>query len=772
MKKKALLVGINKYKYVSCLRGCVNDVKNMNHILQTYFEFKQENIRSLIDESVTRDHLMSRLSWLIDDAEPGDVLVFHFSGHGSQIIDRGVLDELNDHRDEILCLYDMDFRNANSFLTDDDFSKTFNRLPKGVNLSVIIDSCHSGTATREIESLQREVKATPTIQYRYLLPPDDIALRERSIPISVRRFTKSVGRNCADVGINHILLAACEDRESAADAYIADSFNGAFSYNLCKWIRDTNGNLTYQDLIIRVQRSLLHNGFAQKPQLEGPRELQGRKMFSATEESQVRVSDSLYKNRYCITQKNLSLPVAQGIILGTASEFNGTVRVNNLSSSKTRDLIGESNPEVIEGLENGGFIVSNVLEFQPVKQRSLDKGEQLEPLQLQVECGPKEETVFLTAENGIWKWYFGESERTYRTGLRAPGVESHIKSFKIPFITQEITTRGIRSKFIYCLKFIKDWVDEQVEGAINGIISKIEEKNVKEGFGVITDDFNNIQPFNDLPSLKGKKILLFIHGTFSSTAGGFGAITGDTIKRWKNKYDMILGFDHKTLSKTPKENSREMLKILPDGFQVDIISHSRGGLVLRSLTELCQSELVKKAIVVNKAIMVGTPNAGTTLADPIRWKTMADLLTTLFSLTGGAWLKIALPFLTGVIRYLSSKLDNPEVIPGLWAQNPNSPFLTTLNPDQKPPNTTYAAITSDFEPRNFFQKAVLENILDMVADAFFGYANDMVVNTKNMTSIEIADEYHQHFTQERNVHHCNYFTFKETIDAIERFMET
>ncbi len=115
MSKKALLVGVNKYKYVRSLKGCVNDVRNMADILTSYYGFSTNEIRTIVDENVTRNNLMQRLDWLIDEAKEGDMLLFHFSGHGSQIQDRDG-DELDDGMDEILCLHDMDFRNPDSYL--------------------------------------------------------------------------------------------------------------------------------------------------------------------------------------------------------------------------------------------------------------------------------------------------------------------------------------------------------------------------------------------------------------------------------------------------------------------------------------------------------------------------------------------------------------------------------------------------------------------------------------------------------------------------------
>ena len=101
MARKALLVGINDYQGVSDLRGCVNDVLDMHFSLRSLFGFKTEEIRTLTNDRATKDHITHRLRWLTEGAKSGDYLVFHFSGHGSQIRDRN-RDELVDHLDEII----------------------------------------------------------------------------------------------------------------------------------------------------------------------------------------------------------------------------------------------------------------------------------------------------------------------------------------------------------------------------------------------------------------------------------------------------------------------------------------------------------------------------------------------------------------------------------------------------------------------------------------------------------------------------------------------
>jgi len=112
--KKALLVGINIYdpSLGSNLNGCVNDVENIRDILINYFGFDPDNVRVITDSRATKFNILERLSWLLNGNKDGDEIVFHYSGHGSQIRDRNG-DELNDGLDEILCVGGKSIINTN-----------------------------------------------------------------------------------------------------------------------------------------------------------------------------------------------------------------------------------------------------------------------------------------------------------------------------------------------------------------------------------------------------------------------------------------------------------------------------------------------------------------------------------------------------------------------------------------------------------------------------------------------------------------------------------
>jgi len=84
-RKLALLVGINQYRELP-LAGCVTDVELQRQLLRHRFGFAAADILTLTDQQATREAIEAAfVSHLIEQAKPGDVVVFHFSGYGSSV---------------------------------------------------------------------------------------------------------------------------------------------------------------------------------------------------------------------------------------------------------------------------------------------------------------------------------------------------------------------------------------------------------------------------------------------------------------------------------------------------------------------------------------------------------------------------------------------------------------------------------------------------------------------------------------------------------------
>lgn len=269
MAKRAVLIGINKYQIPgSDLSGCVNDVKNLSGVLTTYYGFARKDITTLTDLQATKKAMQSAIQRLIKSGKKGDVLLLHYSGHGSNVPDNDG-DEA-DHRDEILCPTDLDWKNP---LSDDWLRKTFNTLRKGVSLTVIMDCCHSGSITR------MPPQADAPIKPRFLPCPLDLMAVEsgRKLRGTVRGQLGKASRaskrksDIVNVDIGELLITGCRDTQTSADAHIGGAYNGALTYYLVESIEEAEGKLTYRELHQRTSAKLKQNDFDQIPQLEGQR---------------------------------------------------------------------------------------------------------------------------------------------------------------------------------------------------------------------------------------------------------------------------------------------------------------------------------------------------------------------------------------------------------------------------------------------------------------------------------------------------------------------
>ena len=83
------------------------------------------------------------------------------------------------------------------------------------------------------------------------------------------------------------------------------------------------------------------------------------------------------------------------------------------------------------------------------------------------------------------------------------------------------------------------------------------------------------------------RCLLFIHGTFDTVAGCFTRLPDATLAELNHRYGgRMIGFDHPTLADSPIDNARAFFQIVGDHhLDVDIVCHSRGGLVTRAIAE-------------------------------------------------------------------------------------------------------------------------------------------------------------------------------------------
>lgn len=156
-KKYALLVAIEDYSKVEGahdLQGCATDLRDLDRLLRTQYQFPPENITVLLDSKATTANLMNSLSQYTKKILPGDTFVFYFSGHGGQVPDLYDSDETLDGEDEVFVTYDYKRLDHSTWLLDDHLRYAISKLKTRRTL-VLVDACHSGTASRSGYTIKR-----------------------------------------------------------------------------------------------------------------------------------------------------------------------------------------------------------------------------------------------------------------------------------------------------------------------------------------------------------------------------------------------------------------------------------------------------------------------------------------------------------------------------------------------------------------------------------------------------------------------------------------
>ena len=269
--KKAICVGINDYaEPTSDLFGCINDADDWADLLSSSYAF---DVTTMKDGQATRAGLMGALRALVCEMQEDDVGVLTFSGHGTWVPDNAANPDEADNRDEALCAHDGN-------ILDDEIRVILNQLRDGARLTVISDTCHSGTVTRgrraaRLDADARRGAASTAPRLRFMPPSEESTMVAGMLPVRRRMFYP-------ESHMSEVLLTGCNAVEYSYDAVFNGRFNGAMTWNAIRLIK-ANGdssNLTYRQLHRKLREILPSVQYPQSPQLEGPDELKDRPLFS------------------------------------------------------------------------------------------------------------------------------------------------------------------------------------------------------------------------------------------------------------------------------------------------------------------------------------------------------------------------------------------------------------------------------------------------------------------------------------------------------------
>ncbi|MBD1856721.1 MULTISPECIES: caspase family protein [Leptolyngbya] len=265
----ALLVGIDRYIHpVSPLQGCVNDVIAIEEYLRGRVNQKdcELHLQVLLDQAATRTAVIQGFAHHLAQARRDDIVLFYYSGHGSQEQAPPEFWHLEpDRLNETLVCWDS--RSAESWdLADKELAKLIAMVAiNQPQITIILDCCHSGSGTRDVfqETNVRQISPDPRSRpiesyFVSVAEAETLILRSTDSHLSAWNLPRG----------SHILLAACRDREFAKEYNGNGQRRGAFCFFLTETLRQTNGSLTYRDLFKRTASIVRSKVAAQTPQIE------------------------------------------------------------------------------------------------------------------------------------------------------------------------------------------------------------------------------------------------------------------------------------------------------------------------------------------------------------------------------------------------------------------------------------------------------------------------------------------------------------------------
>ncbi|TFY62658.1 hypothetical protein EVJ58_g3722 [Rhodofomes roseus] len=286
----ALIVAVDVYRSarVHNLSGCANDAREFEAFLKDVLRVPDQRIMTLCNAEATRYAIIDAFKkHLLENREiqDGDALVFFFSGHGSYGRASDVWSTEHD-RIELICPYDYlteDHNEAKWGIPDRTLSGLMHRLAsrKSDNITVILDCCHSGGMSRDLDQVK--------VENHNLMPvrsPSDCTVRSApvcTIPVPWeldREIWDHVSGSARDMlsqsssratynlkaMATHVLLAACRSTEQAKEELchykstngMRQDVRGVFSAKLITMLRDLGReglkNVTYSRLMEQLSR--------------------------------------------------------------------------------------------------------------------------------------------------------------------------------------------------------------------------------------------------------------------------------------------------------------------------------------------------------------------------------------------------------------------------------------------------------------------------------------------------------------------------------------
>ena len=433
------------------------------------------------------------------------------------------------------------------------------------------------------------------------------------------------------------------------------------------------------------------------------------------------------------------------------------------------------------------------------------------------------DVVELQFEGGLSRWVRVDQLRDdlrKSSGLVSRGGPDATDEIIIPPDLGAPPTRGaIGDLLLQGLKILHiDPVAAGANLAVREVISKFEDSlDPGPGLYVLSDPRTVERQVRAESELDNRApYLLFLHGTASSFTGSFGGLAPDPEAKgerippddWdalKAKYPgRILALQHKTLSVSPVQNALDAAKLLPEGAQLHLVSHSRGGLIgeLLCLNDLPKAylesfakmpddvdtdnrdeiasirkkeaefieqlaaELARKHFVVQRFVRVASPARGTILASK-RLDLYLSVLLNILGLIPVLSESTLYTLLKAVTLETARRRTDPRQLPGIEAMMPESPLINLLNQKDLKSTADLAVIAGDLAADGIWQR-----LKTLAVDLFYMQPNDLVVNTSAMYGgMERRTTANYFFNKGPHVNHFEYFKNTGTRALLRAWLE-
>src|SRR5579871_3123882 len=255
------------------LEGAVNDAKAMRDLLTSpKFGFPPQNVRLVTEEQATHKGIVAAMrEELVDKASRGDVVVFYYAGHGSQRLNSK---KPPNYRDQTIVPYD-----ANQLaydVRDKEIREIFNdAIKKGVLLTAIFDSCHSGAVARGIPVGKPAQTRFLPYDPRDSADPPDTDAKGNVIPAP------------EDTPGGAIVFSAAQSSQLASEWDSGGVAHGAFTVALMESLRALPANTPARDVYKRIKVLMEGMGLSdQQPVFNAPKDRQDMSLFGKTSGSE------------------------------------------------------------------------------------------------------------------------------------------------------------------------------------------------------------------------------------------------------------------------------------------------------------------------------------------------------------------------------------------------------------------------------------------------------------------------------------------------------